>query len=255
MNSLVGNLFESALKRAQKKKVVESKNDSKALTEATMNDIPHELDDVVHELAELRTKLEDLHKTWEAAGFANLAPLDEITKGVEALTKLVYDNASLLADQEIGAHAVVPEKQQAVVPVPEPEASKEGQVLTAVVPVKSETIKEDDAAENLDMNVGNSNEGEADMNMSNENASNEAMPVEEEQEMTLEECEAYCALPANMNLKKAFKKCLAGFRQNKPESSNGEIVKIILTPKKSLKLQFDGCERPVYAYRDGDFLV
>ena len=251
MVNLVESLYSGALKKVQKKKVVESKT----LAEATMNDIPHEIDDVVHDLAANRTRMEDLRKTWEAAHFADLTPLDAIIKGLEELTKLVYDNGALLADQLIGS------KSAAEVPA-EPAAPEEGkELITAVVPVKSEALNEDEGAES----EGSSEEG-GDDNLGGEVESLEAqlgglessvadLPLDEEKEMTLEECEAYCAQPVNLNLKKAFKKCLTSFRQNKPEGSNGEIVKIILTPRKNLKLQFDGCERNAFAYRDGDILV
>ena len=79
MVNLVESLYSGALKKVQKKKVVESKT----LAEATMNDIPHEIDDVVHDLAANRTRMEDLRKTWEAAHFADLTPLDAIIKGLE----------------------------------------------------------------------------------------------------------------------------------------------------------------------------
>lgn len=259
MVNLVESLYSGALKKVQKKKVVESKT----LAEATMNDIPHEIDDVVHDLAANRTRMEDLRKTWEAAHFADLTPLDAIIKGLEELTKLVYDNGALLADQLIGSKAAAeapaePAPAEAE-PVAEPEDGKK--LLTAVIPVKSEALNEDEGSEG----EGSSEEG-GDDDLSGEVESLEAqlgelessvadLPLDEEKEMTLEECEAYCAQPVNLNLKKAFKKCLTSFRQNKPEGSNGEIVKIILTPRKNLKLQFDGCERNAFAYRDGDILV
>ena len=74
-------------------------------------------------------------------------------------------------------------------------------------------------------------------------------------EITLAECEALCANPINANLKKAFKKCCSDFRHNRPEGSNGEIVKIILTPRNNLRLMFDGCDRPAFAYCDGESLI
>lgn len=241
MVNLVESLYSDALKKVQKKKVVESKT----LAEATMNDIPHEIDDVVHDLASNRTKMEDLRKTWEAAHFEDLTPLDAIIKGLEELTKLVYDNGALLADQLIGSKA-------AAEPVAEPESGKK--LLTAVIPVESEALNEDEDAEGGDDDLGSEVES-LEAQLGELESSVADLPLDEEKEMTLEECEAYCSQPVNLNLKKAFKKCLTSFRQNKPEGSNGEIVKIILTPRKNLKLQFDGCERNAFAYRDGDILV
>ena len=252
MVNLVESLYSGALKKVQKKKVVESKT----LAEATMNDIPHEIDDVVHDLAANRTRMEDLRKTWEAAHFADLTPLDAIIKGLEELTKLVYDNGALLADQLIGSKAAAEVPAEPATAEAEPTtAPEEGkELITAVVPVKSEALNEDEGAEGGNDDLGGEVES-LEAQLGELESSVADLPLDEEKEMTLEECEAYCAQPVNLNLKKAFKKCLTSFRQNKPEGSNGEIVKIILTPRKNLKLQFDGCERNAFAYRDGDILV
>lgn len=73
----------------------------KTITEATMNDIPHEIDDVVHQLKSIRFDMEELIKTWEKANM-DLAPLHEILNGVNSLIEVVYNNGAKLADQQIG---------------------------------------------------------------------------------------------------------------------------------------------------------
>lgn len=79
-------------------------NDSKKSTvfEAKMNDIPHEIDDVVHKLKDIRFDMEELKKTWEMANM-DLAPLDSILEGINSLIKSVYNNGAVLADQNIGS--------------------------------------------------------------------------------------------------------------------------------------------------------
>lgn len=73
----------------------------KTITEATMNDIPHEIDDVVHKLKDLRFDMEELIKTWEKANM-DLVPLHEILNGINSLIEVVYNNGAKLADQQIG---------------------------------------------------------------------------------------------------------------------------------------------------------
>lgn len=73
----------------------------KTIAEATMNDIPHEIDDVVHKLKDLRFDMEELIKTWEKANM-DLVPLHEILNGINSLIEVVYNNGAKLADQQIG---------------------------------------------------------------------------------------------------------------------------------------------------------
>lgn len=265
MASYIDELFESVIKKVEKKKkVVQSNDKNVVLTEAKMSEIPHEIDDVIHSLAQSRIDMEHLRKTWEAAGFQDLTPLDDILKGLSDLTALVYDKGVILADQQIGSKAPEINAQQmpnAVVATAKEEANND------------EALKEDDGAEQN----GEEGEGDPDAEISDgaaslEQAEEEAnalgeidLPEDPEllnvesmsegREISLAECEALCANPANASLRKAFKKCCSDFRHNRPEGSNGEIVKIILTPRNNLRLHFDGCERPAFAYCDGESLI
>ena len=229
-----------------------------------MSEIPHEIDDVIHSLAQSRIDMEHLRKTWEAAGFQDLTPLDDILKGLSDLTALVYDKGVILADQQIGSKAPEINAQQmpnAVVATAKEEANND------------EALKEDDGAEQggeegeVDPDAEIS-DGAASLEQAEEEANAlgeidlpedpESLNVEsmsEGREISLAECEALCANPANASLRKAFKKCCSDFRHNRPEGSNGEIVKIILTPRNNLRLHFDGCERPAFAYCDGESLI
>lgn len=237
MGDILDTLFENALKNVQsKRKLSESKEVSKqALTEATMNDIPHEIDDTVHALASERVRLEDLRKTWEAAGFKDLTALDDIIKGLVDLTTLVYTKGAYLADQKIGTLAMkvpaeAPAQPEGPVPMVEP-------VIITQKEESSTLVEEPSNEFNAEEFIKDSNDKVA------------------EKEITLAECEAMCALPANVALKKAFKKCVSDFRHSKPSCSNGELVKIVLTPLNNLRLHFDGVEKPAFAYSDGDYLI
>lgn len=259
MVDYLDNLFESVVKKAEKKKkIAESKQAAIALKEAKMSEIPHEIDNVIHFLAQIRIDMEHLQTTWASAGFSDLTPLAEIIKGVVDLTNFVYMQGALLADQQIG-------KQPAEgLPVP---------VEAPVVAQKSEgSLKEDDSDSGLDVSEMEANLSDAQdaINQADETAQSyedvdlslESAPEAEKEcsdvdgkEITLAECEALCANPVNASLRKAFKKCCSDFRHNRPEGSNGEIVKIILTPRNNLRLMFDGCDRPAFAYCDGESLI
>lgn len=70
------------------------------IKEATMNDIPHEIDDVVHGLKSMRFDMEEVKKTWLMTDM-DLKPLDKIIDGINNLIKLVYDCGAELADQQV----------------------------------------------------------------------------------------------------------------------------------------------------------
>lgn len=265
MASYIDELFESVIKKVEKKrKVVKSNDKNVVLTEAKMSEIPHEIDDVIHSLAQSRIDMEHLRKTWEAAGFQDLTPLDDILKGLSDLTVLVYEKGVMLADQQIGSKAPEINSQQ----------TPNAVIATAKEEVNNdEALKEDDGADQDEAEGSEDVEAElADGEASLEQAEEEANSLDaidlpedpesinvgsmtEGKEISLAECEALCANPANASLRKAFKKCCSDFRHNRPEGSNGEIVKIILTPRNNLCLQFDGCERPAFAYCDGESLI
>lgn len=95
-NALLEGIFDVAFTKSPSLK-------KEKLTEATMNDIPHEIDDVVHCLKNLRFDMEELHKTWEQAQM-DLAPLDNIILGLNSLIKTVYTEGAKLADQKVGVN-------------------------------------------------------------------------------------------------------------------------------------------------------
>ena len=269
MVNYLDDLFESIVKDVDKKsKLLESKRNSTSLKEAKMSEIPHEIDDVVHGLAQSRVDMEHLRKTWESAGFSDLTPLDDIIKGLVDLTTLVYNKGALLSDQIVGSEA------KPLVPLATP--ATEG---------SDNALKEDDGNETEGEDSGEGEEDPEEYESQAEEAAEEAgediqipdvessTPEDlasqideatdnsqnasqlEDKEITLAECEALCANPLNASLRKAFKKCCSDFRHNKPEGSNGEIVKIILTPRNNLRLHFDGCDRPAFAYCDGESCI
>ena len=91
MVNYLDTLFESVVKKAEKKKkLAESKQAIVALKEAKMSEIPHEIDSVIHSLAQIRIDMEHLRDTWSAAGFSDLTPLAEIINGVVDLTNFVW---------------------------------------------------------------------------------------------------------------------------------------------------------------------
>lgn len=180
------------------------------ISEATMSDIPHEVDDVVHALAQERIRMEDLYRTWETAGFNDLSPLDKIITGLRELTELVYEQGCLLADQQLNV------------------SNSENFLKPEEKPIVATISKEEILPENTEV-------------------------LEEEKNISLEECENLCSSPANVNLRRAFKRCVCNYRKNKASEMSGEIDKIILTPKKNLKIFFVGETTPVFAYKDGAY--
>ena len=87
----------------------ESKEDSEedseevsesTLTEATMADIPHEIDDQIHTLKDMRFDVEETQKNWNLAGM-DTKPMDDITSEINNLISVMYQKGAELADQEI----------------------------------------------------------------------------------------------------------------------------------------------------------
>ena len=254
MVNYLDTLFESVVKKAEKKKkLAESKQTIVALKEAKMSEIPHEIDSVIHSLAQIRIDMEHLRDTWSAAGFSDLTPLAEIINGVVDLTNFVYMQGALLADQQIG---LKPEPAAPVVAAQETDGSlKEDDSDSAVDFSEMDNLMADaqDSCAQADQ-LANSIE-DVDVSLESAPEPKEECSDIDGKEITLAECEALCANPINANLRKAFKKCCSDFRHNRPEGSNGEIVKIILTPRNNLRLMFDGCDRPAFAYCDGESLI
>lgn len=70
------------------------------LTEATMADIPHEIDDQIHTLKDMRFDVEETQKNWNLAGM-DTKPMDDITSEINNLISVMYQKGAELADQEI----------------------------------------------------------------------------------------------------------------------------------------------------------
>jgi hypothetical protein len=70
------------------------------LTEATMSDIPHEIDDQIHTLKDMRFDVEETQKNWDLAGM-DTKPMDDITSEINKLISVMYQKGAELADQEI----------------------------------------------------------------------------------------------------------------------------------------------------------
>jgi len=79
----------------EQKSVAES-----TLTEATMADIPHEIDDQIHTLKDMRFDIEQTQKNWDLAGM-DTTPMDDITSEINHLVSVLYQKGAELADQEI----------------------------------------------------------------------------------------------------------------------------------------------------------
>lgn len=84
----------------QNKELVPS-DESVSLHEATMSDIPHEIDDKIHDLGDMRFDLEQTRKNWDLSG-VELEPLDDILEKIDDLVQNMYDNGALLADDTVG---------------------------------------------------------------------------------------------------------------------------------------------------------
>jgi len=73
---------------------------SNILSEATMSDIPHEIDDQIHTLKDMRFDIEETEKNWDLAGM-DTKPMDNIKNSINDLIEIMYQNGAELADQEI----------------------------------------------------------------------------------------------------------------------------------------------------------
>ena len=70
------------------------------LKEATMSDIPHEIDDQIHKLKDMRFELEETEKNWKLAGL-DTKPLLDVISSINNLIENMYSNGAKLADQTI----------------------------------------------------------------------------------------------------------------------------------------------------------
>ena len=77
------------------------------LAEATMSDIPHEIDDQIHKLKDMRFELEETEKNWKLAGLDTKPLLDVITS-INNLIENMYSNGAKLADQEVIKESATP---------------------------------------------------------------------------------------------------------------------------------------------------
>ena len=70
------------------------------MKEAVMNDIPHEIDDQIHTLKDMRFELEQTKKNWNIAG-VETQPMDQILKDIDGLIASLYHNGAVMADDEL----------------------------------------------------------------------------------------------------------------------------------------------------------
>lgn len=75
-------------------------NKKEFVTEAVMNDIPHEIDDQIHTLKDMRFELEQTKKNWNIAG-VETQPMDQVLKDIDGLIASLYQNGAKMADDEI----------------------------------------------------------------------------------------------------------------------------------------------------------
>jgi len=75
-------------------------NKKESVTEAVMNDIPHEIDDQIHTLKDMRFELEQTKKNWNIAG-VETQPMDQVLKDIDGLIASLYQNGAKMADDEI----------------------------------------------------------------------------------------------------------------------------------------------------------
>ena len=76
------------------------KSFKKYLAEATMSDIPHEIDDQIHKLKDMRFELEETQKNWKLAGM-DTTPLSNIISEINKLIEVMYSKGANLANQTI----------------------------------------------------------------------------------------------------------------------------------------------------------
>lgn len=87
---------------------------SMPVTEAVMNDIPHEIDDQIHTLKDMRFELEQTKKNWDIAG-VETQPMDEVLSNIDGLIASLYQNGAKMADDEISkgtSEVQEPEKEE-----------------------------------------------------------------------------------------------------------------------------------------------
>lgn len=70
------------------------------MQEAVMNDIPHEIDDQIHTLKDMRFELEQTKKNWDIAG-VETQPMDAVLNDIDGLIASLYQNGAKMADDEI----------------------------------------------------------------------------------------------------------------------------------------------------------
>ena len=80
--------------------VIQDNVEESTLTEATMSDIPHEIDDQIHTLKDMRFDVEETEKNWKLAGM-DTKPMDDIDSEINHLISVMYQKGAELADQEI----------------------------------------------------------------------------------------------------------------------------------------------------------
>lgn len=85
----------------------------KFLKEATMSDIPHEIDDQIHKLKDMRFDLEETEKNWKLAGL-DTKPLLDVINSINGLIENMYNNGAKLADQEVVKEDVTLNSKEAV---------------------------------------------------------------------------------------------------------------------------------------------
>lgn len=80
-------------------------------TEATMNDIPHEIDDKIHGIRDMIFDLEETKKNWELSGI-DTKPLDALIGDFGNVISSLYDNGAKLADETLAAKAEAPASEE-----------------------------------------------------------------------------------------------------------------------------------------------
>lgn len=70
------------------------------LSEATMNDLPHEIDDEIHTLKDVRFDLDQTKLNWDLSGI-DTTPLDDILANIDNLVANMYQNGAKMADEEL----------------------------------------------------------------------------------------------------------------------------------------------------------
>lgn len=75
-------------------------HEESALSEATMNDLPHEIDDEIHSLKDIRFDLDQTKLNWDLSGI-DTTPLDDILANVDNLVANMYQNGAKMADAEL----------------------------------------------------------------------------------------------------------------------------------------------------------